>query len=80
MPETTQLELFDSAGAPVASPDPRMARPGARTASRAVSGIQAPSKADERAGGALATAGVPIPARCPVTGGRTCHRDGCRHY
>ncbi|MDE0027596.1 MAG: hypothetical protein OXP69_24545 [Spirochaetaceae bacterium] len=31
MPETTQLELFDSAGAPVASPDPRMAqvRPGA---------------------------------------------------
>jgi len=51
MPETTQLELFDSAGASVASPDPRMAqvRPGA-----------------------LATAGVPIPGRCPVT--------GCRHY
>jgi len=38
----------------------------ARTASRAVSGIQAPSKSDERAGGALAPAGVPIPARSPA--------------
>jgi len=22
----------------------------------------------------------PIPARCPVTGGRTCHRTDCRHF
>ena len=21
-----------------------------------------------------------LPARCPVTGTRRCHRDGCRHY
>ena len=23
---------------------------------------------------------MPIPARCPVTGGRTCHRAACRYY
>ena len=23
---------------------------------------------------------MPIPARCPVTGGRTCYRAGCHHY
>ena len=73
MPETTQLELFDAAGAPVASPDPKIVRNGVQKASRT-------PKADERAGTALAPTGVPIPARCPVTGGRTCHRDGCRHY
>ena len=22
----------------------------------------------------------PIPPRCPVTGGPTCHRDGCYHF
>ena len=77
----TQLELFDGVGAPVASP--RIAQNGAETAAQDVPGVQAPSKAGGRAGAALAPAGVPIPARCPVTGGRTCHRseaDGlCAH-
>ena len=74
----TQLELFDGAGAPVASP--RIAQNGAETAAQDVPGVQAPSKAGGRAGAALAPAGVPIPARCPVTGGRTCHRAACRYY
>ena len=75
----TQLELFDGAGAPVASP--RIAQNGAETAAQDVPGVsQAPSKAGGRAGAALAPAGVPIPARCPVTGGRICYRDGCHYY
>ena len=74
----TQLELFDGAGAPVASP--RIAQNGAETAAQDVPDVQPPSKAGGRAGAALAPAGVPIPARCPVTGGRTCHRAACRYY
>ena len=31
------------------------------------------------ADGAGAREYVPIPARCPVTGGRTCYRAGCHH-
>ena len=38
MPEPAQLELFDAAEAPVASPDPRIARNATRPASRAVPG------------------------------------------
>ena len=40
-------------------------------------GAQATFKA---AGSALTLAAAPIPARCPVTGARTCYRDGCMHY
>ena len=32
------------------------------------------------ADGAPARESVPIPARCPATGGRTCYRGGCHHY
>ena len=71
----TQLELFDGAGAPVASP-----RELRRTALRRLRRTFLVSKAGGRAGAALAPAGVPIPARCPVTGGRTCHRAACRYY
>ena len=72
----TQLDLFAGAAAPAAaSPEG-----GAETAPRIAPSIQAPPRAEERAGDALAPAGVPIPARCPVTNGRTCHRDSCRHY
>ena len=31
-------------------------------------------------GAALSAEPWPIPALCPVTGGRTCYRDGCYHY
>ena len=34
----------------------------------------------EAAGGALAPEIWPIPARCPVTGGRSCYRDGYYHF
>ena len=71
----TQLDLFDGVGAPVASPE--IAHNGAETASQAVPGVE---KVADRAGAALAFAGVPIPARCPVTGGRTCHRAACSYY
>ena len=74
----TQLDLFDGAAAPAASPE--TAHSGAETASPAAAGGQAPPKAAERAEAAIAPAGEPIPARCPVTGGRTCHRVACRYY
>ena len=74
----TQLDLFDGDAAPAASPE--TAHSGAETASPAAVGVQAPPKAAERAEAAIAPAGVPIPARCPVTGGRTCHRTACRYY
>ena len=28
----------------------------------------------------LLVATMTATARCPVTGGRACHRDGCHHY
>ena len=74
----TQLDLFDGAEAPAARPE--IEQNGAEAASQRVPGAQVPPKATNRADAALASAGVPIPARCPVTGGRTCHRDSCRHY
>ena len=72
----TQLDLFDGATAPAASPE--TAHSGAETASPAAGGVQ--PKAAERAEAAIAPAGVPIPARYPVTDGRTCHRAACRYY
>ena len=71
----TQLDLFDGVGAPVASPELR---------TTALRRLRRPflvsKKVADRAGAALAFAGVPIPARCPVTGGRTCHRAACSYY
>ena len=69
----TQLDLFVGAGEAAA-------HSGAETALRTVPGVQAPRNTDRRAEAALAPAGVPIPARCPVTSGRTCHRAACRYY
>ena len=65
-----QLDLFDppaALSAPTSAPERRKGtttRPGALRA----------------ADGAPARESVPIPARCPVTGGRACYRDGCHHY
>ena len=54
---------------------------GPETATRAAGGVfHAPVRRGEAAGGRPAPAAVPIPARCPVTGARTCYRDGCTHY
>ena len=54
---------------------------GTSAASKPRTGIQPSSPEPSGAAGtALSAAGVPIPRRCPVTGTRQCHRDGCRHY
>ena len=66
-----QLELlFDAAAA------------GAETAPRGalVVHFQPHPQRREAADGAPARESVPIPARCPATGGRTCYRVGCHHY
>ena len=66
-----QLELFDAAGAPLSEPTSAPARrKGTSTRPGAV----------RVADSAAARESVPIPARCPVTGGRTCYRNGCHHY
>ena len=65
-----QLDLFDPPAplsAPTSAPVRRKGtttRPGALRA----------------ADGAPARESVPIPARCPVTDGRACYREGCHHY
>ena len=75
----TQLDLFDGAAAPAASPE--TAHSGARDGfAGPLSVSKTPPKAAERGEAVIAPAGVPIPARCPVTGGRTCHRAACRYY
>ena len=62
----------------IAGTAPRIAHNGAETASRAVFLVsKGPSDALWPPWRRLA---VPIPARCPVPGRRTCHRDACRHY
>ena len=53
---------------------------GASAASKPRTGIQPSPEPSGDAGAALGAADVPIPRRCPVTGARQCHRDGCRHY
>ena len=63
-----QLDLFAESGN------------GAAAASKPRTGIQPSPEPSGDAGAALGAAGVPIPRRCPVTGARQCHRDGCRHY
>ena len=52
----------------------------ATAASKPRAGTNSSPELSGDAGAALGAAGVPIPPRCPVTGARHCHRDGCRHY
>ena len=61
------LELFAPTIAPVARP-------------RAAGSTQSPGGRSGAAAGVLAVSAVPVPARCPATGGRTCYRDGCYDY
>ena len=66
-----QLDLFAAASA----------ENGAAAGSKPLTGKGSPPPEPSAvAGASLGAAGVPIPVRCPVTGTRHCHRDGCRDY
>ena len=60
--------------------DPPAPASGAVAAPAPVGGTSPPAKRRRAAGGAVSRESVPIPARCPVTGGRACYREGCHHY
>ena len=50
---------------------------GAQTPPVAATSLQKPADTPH---GVLTLPAVPIPRRCPVTGGRICYRDGCTHF
>ena len=74
--------LLPSAPAPHAAPARQLllAPAAPETAASVPGGIQAPPPPSAAAELRLARDSRTIPASCPVTGGRTCHRDGCYHF
>ena len=81
-PDLTDTYRLQSAPAPPAALARQLllAPVAPETASSRPGGIQAPTRPSEAAERHPTPNSWPIPARCPVTGGRTCHRDGCYHF
>ena len=81
-PDLADTYLLPSVPAPQAAPARQLLLDpvASETASCATGSIQAPTRLSEPAERHPARDSWPIPARCPVTGGPICHRDGCFHF